>query len=89
MQVVKLVNADNCQMLPIPKDFEFDSQEVVIERCSDGVLLRPKSDKFGQLPQARKSGNLGELLQQALEGFDDDFKIEREPQAEQIREDIY
>ncbi|MBR1374956.1 MAG: AbrB/MazE/SpoVT family DNA-binding domain-containing protein [Cardiobacteriaceae bacterium] len=76
MQVVKLFNTDNCQMLALPKDFEFDSTEVVIERCADGVLLRPNSDSLGQ------------LLQDLLDKFDDDFKIEREELGEQIREEI-
>ncbi|ABQ13843.1 antitoxin [Dichelobacter nodosus] len=75
MKVAKVFTTGRSQAVRIPKAFQFDTKEVIIQRFGNGILLIPKnSDWQGFL--------------EALNEFEPDFKIEREPQIEQVREDF-
>ncbi|MBR4904708.1 MAG: hypothetical protein IKZ53_08545 [Selenomonadaceae bacterium] len=42
MEVVKVFSDGETQMIPLPKDFQFKSREVVVERIRDVLILIPK-----------------------------------------------
>ena len=42
MEVVKVFSDGETQMVPLPKDFQFKSREVVVERIRDVLILIPK-----------------------------------------------
>ena len=42
MEIVKIFSDGETQMVPLPKDFQFKSREVVVERIRDVLILIPK-----------------------------------------------
>ena len=42
MEVVKVFSDGETQMVPLPKDFQIKSREVVVERIRDVLILIPK-----------------------------------------------
>lgn len=75
MQTAKVFTTGRSQAVRLPKAFQFDTSEVIIKHFGDGVLLIPKNKNWGS-------------LKQALEEFEPNFVLEREPQTEQLRDDI-
>ena len=75
MQTAKLFMNGKSQAVRLPKEFRFDSDEVVIKRVGDAVMLFPKRYRSSVLEKA-----LGEL--------DPDFRVEREQPKEKQRRDF-
>lgn len=77
MKTAKIFYNGSSQAVRLPKEFRFNSNEVVVRRCGDGsVLLSPVEYRFG------------DALQKILARFDDDFQIERAEQGAQLREEL-
>ena len=49
MKTAKVFRHGNSQAVRLPKEFRFDSDEVVVKRTSGGVLLLPKRITLEQL----------------------------------------
>lgn len=77
MKTAKVFCNGGSQAIRLPKEFRFNSSEVIIKQCNDGsVLLSPIENRFG------------DALQKILARFDDDFQIERAEQRTQLREEL-
>lgn len=75
MEVAKIFQSGRSQAVRLPKAFRFSGQEVAIKHFGNGVLLLPVNDPW-------------QIMQEALSEFEPDFKLEREEQTEQMREDL-
>lgn len=75
METAKIFQTGRSQAVRLPKAFRFNSDEVVIKRFGNGVLLLPTDNPW-------------DMMQEALNEFEVGFQMERAEQAEQIREDI-
>ena len=75
MQTAKIFTTGRSQAVRLPKAFQFDTQEVIIQHFGNGVLLIPKN-------------NDRQSLREAVAEFEPDFVLERGEQAEQIREEL-
>ncbi len=49
MKTAKVFRHGNSQAVRLPKEFRFQSDEVMVKRASGGVLLLPKRITLGQL----------------------------------------
>ncbi len=76
MEVAKIFQTGRSQAVRLPKAFRFNADEVAIKRFGNGVLLLPINNPW-------------DLMQEALNEFEDDFQLERADQGEQIREDLF
>ena len=63
--VAKIFKNGNSQAVRLPKKFRFDTDEVLIERVVNGILIRPKLKDWNPLLNA-------------IEALPDDFEFERE-----------
>jgi antitoxin VapB len=68
MNTAKIFNNGRSQAVRLPKEYRFDSDEVVINKIGDVVVLSPKNSEWGPLLNA--SGK-----------FTDDFMSDREQAA--------
>lgn len=75
MQTAKVFTTGRSQAVRLPKAFQFDGKEVFIKHFAGGVLLIPKENSW-------------QSMAEAVEEFEQDFVLEREPQTEQFRDDI-
>jgi antitoxin VapB len=72
----KVFENGRSQAVRLPKECRFDTDEVVVNRIGDVVMLMPKSDKWNS-------------FMQAVNLFSDDFMKEgRADKTEQEREDL-
>ncbi|ATD64923.1 AbrB/MazE/SpoVT family DNA-binding domain-containing protein [Neisseria weixii] len=75
MQTAKIFINGRSQAVRLPKEFRFEEKEVFIKHFAGGVLLIPKENSWQNMAQA-------------VEEFEPGFVLEREPQVEQIRDEI-
>jgi len=75
MDTAKLFTSGRSQAVRLPKAFRFEGKEVIVKRCGNGVLLLPMDDPW-------------QLMEEALNDFDPDFRIEREQPDSQARVDL-
>lgn len=75
MELAKIFQSGRSQAVRLPKAFRFSGQEVAIKHFGNGVLLLPVNDPW-------------QIMQEALSEFEPDFRLEREEQTEQSREDL-
>jgi antitoxin VapB len=76
MMTAKVFENGRSQAVRLPKEYRFDTDEVVINRIGDVVMLMPKSDKWNS-------------FMKAIDLFSDDFMEDgRTDEAEQEREDL-
>jgi len=60
MKFAKVFRSGNSQAVRIPKEFQFEGDEVEIRRSGSALVLRPKGTSWA-------------TLEQSLEKFSDDF----------------
>ena len=73
MQTAKLFQNGRSQAVRLPKEFQFDGDDVYIQKLGDAVLLIPHEKSW-------------EIFIDGLEGFSDDFMKDGRDQGEdQIR----
>lgn len=75
MHTAKIFQNGRSQAVRLPKEFRFNTDEVVIKSFGNAVLLLPLENPW-------------QLMQDAVNEFDCDFEIVRGDQGDQIREDI-
>ncbi|MDI2091316.1 antitoxin [Commensalibacter oyaizuii] len=75
MQIAKIFQNGRSQVVRLPKEFRFNEDEVIVKAFGNGVLLLPKENPWL-------------LMQEAVNEFEGDFQLIREPQADQTREEI-
>lgn len=75
MQTAKIFTTGRSQAVRLPKAFQFNTKEVIIQRFGNGVLLIPKN-------------NAWQSMKEAIDEFEPDFKLERDTLPEQVRDDI-
>lgn len=75
MQIAKIFQNGRSQAVRLPKEFRFNEDEVFVKAFGNGVLLLPKQNPWL-------------LMQEAVNEFEGDFQLIREPQGDQTREDI-
>lgn len=75
METAKVFKSGRSQAVRLPKAFRFAGEEVAVKHFGNGVLLLPLNDPW-------------QIMQQALDEFEPEFKLEREEQTEQVREDL-
>lgn len=75
MQIAKIFQNGRSQAVRLPKEFRFNEDEIIVKAFGNGVLLLPKENPWL-------------LMQEAVNEFEDDFQLIREPQKDQIRDDI-
>lgn len=75
MDTAKLFTSGRSQAVRLPKAFRFEGREVIVKRCGNGVLLLPMDNPW-------------QLMEEALNDFDPDFRIEREQPDSQARVDL-
>jgi antitoxin VapB len=73
MDTAKLFASGRSQAVRLPKAYRFEGDEVIVKRFGNGVLLLPKTDPW-------------RLLEEALDEFEPDFRLERSQPAEQARD---
>jgi len=71
----KLFMSGRSQAVRLPKALRFEGNEVIAKRFGSGVLLLPMEAPW-------------QLMMEALEEFEEGFKLEREQPATQEREDL-
>ena len=76
MMTAKIFENGRSQAVRLPKEFRFSSDEVMISRVGDVVMLAPMTSRW-------------ESFMKAVDMFSDDFMENgREPQAVQKRESL-
>lgn len=75
MHTAKIFQNGRSQAVRLPKEFRFNQDEVAIKSFGNGVLLLPLENPW-------------QLMQEAVNEFEGDFQLIREPQGDQVREDI-
>ena len=76
MQTAKLFQNGRSQAVRLPKEFQFDGDDVFIQKLGDAVLLIPRS-------------KLWDVLEEGINEFSDDFMIEgRDQGIDQVREGL-
>ena len=76
MMTAKIFENGRSQAVRLPKEYRFSSDEVMINRIGDIVLLMPKNKKWNS-------------FMQAIDMFSDDFmKDGRGEQTVQVREEL-
>lgn len=69
----KLFKSGRSQAVRLPKSLRFEGEEVIAKRFGNGVLLLPKDAPW-------------QLMEEALQEFDSDFRLEREQPPQQTRQ---
>jgi antitoxin VapB len=76
MQTAKLFQNGRSQAVRLPKEFQFEGDDVFIQRLGDAVLLIPRS-------------KILDVFEEGLNGFTDDFMIGgRDQGIDQVREGL-
>jgi antitoxin VapB len=74
MQTAKLFQNGRSQAVRLPKEFQFDGDDVFIQRLGDAVILIPRS-------------KIWDVFVDGINDFSDDFMIEgRDQGIDQVRE---
>lgn len=73
MNTAKLFRNGKSQAVRLPKEFNFEGNEVYIKRIGPSVVIMPKDDPWASLAES-------------LEKFSDDFMAEREQPPADSRE---
>ncbi len=75
VQRAKLFTKGRLQAVQLPQSCHFDGTEVAIKRFNGGVFLLPIQSPY-------------DIMQSAVNEFEDGFIMEREPQGTQERESL-
>lgn len=76
MMTAKVFENGRSQAIRLPKEYRFSTDEVVVNKIGDIVLLMPKTNKWSS-------------FMQAIDMFSDDFmEKERPDEKEQEREEL-
>ncbi|MEQ1105851.1 antitoxin [Acinetobacter ursingii] len=75
MEHAKIFQSGRSQAVRLPKAFRFQGNEVVIKHFGNGVLLLPLENPW-------------DMMQDAVNEFEDGFQLERDEQIDQQREDF-
>jgi antitoxin VapB len=76
MQTAKLFQNGRSQAVRLPKEFQFEGDDVFIQRLGDAVLLIPRS-------------KLWDVFEEGINGFTEDFMIGgRDQGIDQVREGL-
>lgn len=75
MEHAKIFQSGRSQAVRLPKAFRFQGNEVVIKHFGNGVLLLPLENPW-------------DMMQDAVNEFEDGFQLERDEQIAQQREDF-
>jgi len=76
MQTAKLFQNGRSQAVRLPKEFQFDGDDVFIQKLGGAVLLIPRS-------------KLWDVFEEGINEFSDDFMIEgRDQGIDQVREGL-
>jgi antitoxin VapB len=76
MQTAKLFQNGRSQAVRLPKEFQFDGDDVFIQRLGDAVILIPRS-------------KIWDVFVDGINEFSDDFMIEgRDQGMDQVREGL-
>jgi len=75
MDTARLFQSGRSQAVRLPKAFRFQGQEVAVKHFGNGVLLLPMDNPW-------------QILEEALTEFEPNFQLQREPQGEQVREEL-
>lgn len=73
MQTAKIFPNGRSQVVRLPKEFRFDSDEVYVARMGSAVVLMPKTDSWN-------------VLFESLEGFTEDFMEARHQPLQEERQ---
>jgi antitoxin VapB len=72
MDTAKIFQTGRSQAVRLPKAYRFSTNEVVIQRVGDGVLLMPVENPW-------------QMIEAALSSFEPGFKLDRQQPEHQIR----
>jgi antitoxin VapB len=72
MDTAKIFQTGRSQAVRLPKAYRFNTNEVVIRRVGDGVLLMPVENPW-------------QMIEAALSSFEPGFKLDRQQPEHQIR----
>lgn len=75
MMTAKIFENGRSQAVRLPKECRFETNEVMVKKIGDVVLLMPKTDKWNS-------------FMQAIYMFSDDFMEERNDVMKQEREEL-
>lgn len=75
MEHAKIFQSGRSQAIRLPKAFRFQGEEVAIKRFGNGVLLLPLNQPW-------------QILEESLDEFESGFKLERDVQQDQEREEL-
>ncbi len=75
MDTARLFQSGRSQAVRLPKAYRFEGVEVVVKHFGNGVLLMPLNEPW-------------DMLDAALNTFEEGFQISREQPASQVREEI-
>ena len=75
MEHAKIFQSGRSQAVRLPKAFRFQGVEVAIKRFGNGVLLLPLNQPW-------------QILEESLQDFEEGFKLERDVQQDQEREEL-
>lgn len=76
METAKLFMNGRSQAVRLPQKYRFKGNSVAIKPVGNGLLLLPIT-------------NIGQMLQEAVDSFEPNVKLERSEQTEQLREEFY
>lgn len=75
MMTAKIFENGRSQAVRLPKECRFETNEVMVKKIGDVVLLMPKTDKWNS-------------FMQGIDMFSDDFMEERNDVMKQEREEL-
>ncbi|SHL49749.1 antitoxin VapB [Desulfatibacillum alkenivorans DSM 16219] len=75
MNTAKLFKNGNSQAVRLPKEFQFEGEEVLIKKVGRNVVLSPKGDPWSSLVQS-------------LDLFTEDFMEDRKQPGQDDRESL-
>ena len=75
MDTAKIFQTGRSQAVRLPKAYRFNTNEVVIKRVGDGVLLMPIENPW-------------QMIEAALSSFEPGFKLDRQQAEHQIRPEV-
>jgi antitoxin VapB len=75
MDTAKIFQTGRSQAVRLPKAYRFSTNEVVIQRVGDGVLLMPIENPW-------------QMIEAALSSFEPGLKLDRQQPEHQIRPEV-
>jgi antitoxin VapB len=75
MDTAKIFQTGRSQAVRLPKEYRFNTKEVVIKRVGAGVLLMPIENPW-------------QMIEAALDSFEPGFRIDRDQPEQQIRPEV-